>query len=375
VLVVAALVVGGILFALEGNRRGEDDDSPDRNALVLNGLVFNQKGNEERAFRLVLSRGVWAGNDKLKRGLKAVVGLERADPEAALLAVAAQDYGTKMPRDAELLQGAIGRLEGYFGENLELGERPEPGELAGRPAQVLPFRGSAGGVQWEGECHMTARHGLGYWLFVGAPSREAAQQVLAGLQGDRGRGLVLSDERPGWSEQPPKLLLFAGRRAPFTVRGREGVWQSFAAVKEVDPNAKLFLLGRDPEDRKDNLRTAAVLVLALDQVVPDLEAALAAARDYLEASKKQEGKGYQIVSAADKKGKAGEAGAPRQIGNRPGQVAELRLVRDGVPVKYLLLGVVRTPERIYVFDCEAHWPHRQAWRRDFLDLLATFRLV
>jgi hypothetical protein len=364
------LAVGGILMTVDWNRGAQDqpgDDDPD--ALTVNGVLYNRAGKKERAFRLVLPRGLWRADAERKRGFKAVAALRRGDPDA-WLAVVVRDYGQQRPREAELLKGAIRRLEQYFGENLQLGERPEPRELAGEPAQALKFRGEVHGENWEGECFLLTRHSLGYWFFVAAPNLAVARQVVADLQAD-GRGLVLDDERPGWSEQPPRVVRYYGRKARFSVAGREGVWQSFPDVKEVDPHAELFLEGRNAEDRKDNEKSGSVTVLVLDRPAPDLKAAMQAAREYVEQGKTLEGKGRQLAPAD---GKGAEDGTARKVGSEPGRVAELRLTRDGVPITYLLLAVVRTPGRLYVFQCESQWQYRQAWRRDFLDLLGTFRL-
>jgi hypothetical protein len=370
-LIVAGMVVGGILFGFFSSRQVEEGAvAHDPNVLTLYGQVFNKKGREERAFRLVLPRKVWHGDEKLKRVLHAVVALRRSEPDA-WLAVAAEDFGTRMPRDAELLKGGFQRLEGYFGEDLQLDEHPEPAELAGRSAQRLRFRGMVNNVQWEGECFLLARHGLGYWFFMaGAPSMDAAKQALAELQ-QKGKGFQPDDERRGWTELPPRLEQYTGTH--FALQAREGVWQSIPNAKDEDSNAELLLRGRDVENKKDNLRSATLLVLELKKTAPDLKTAMKEARAYLEESKKQEGK-YIFTPVVEKKGEAPPDGTPRQIGNQPGQVLELQMLREGVPIKYILLGVVRTPQRLYVFQGEAHWEYHQAWRQDFLDVLRTFRL-
>jgi hypothetical protein len=374
-LVLAGLPLGGILLLREGATRSGGEDPA---ALVITGRVFTSSGNDVQAFRLIVPRGAWEGNEQLKRSLKAVVALDRkeavASKMAAWLAVAAQDYGTQQPRDGELLKRAIERLEGFFGENLELGERPEPRELASRPALVLRFRGSVNNVEWTGECHMLSRHGFGYWLFIGgAPGAEVAQAIAAELRADKAMRFVLDDERKGWSPRPPKMETFAAAKAPFTLRGREGVWAQLENLKHVDASAEMYLLGKSAADRKDNLKSATVQVLTLPAAGGDKEA-LKAARERLEAATKEEGKGYQLEPVDQKKGEVAADGYVQKIGDKLGRVAELRLVRGEEKLKYILLGVVNTPQRVYVFQCEAHWPHHQAWRGDFLDLLGTFHL-
>jgi hypothetical protein len=370
-VLVIGFAVGGVLVTMSTHQSEEESAKTDANVLTITGNLFNKKGDKERAFRLLLPRHVWQGDEELKLALKAVVALRRTGPDA-WLAVAAEDFGARMPREAELLKGGIKRLENYFRENLQMDEHPASAELAGRPAQVLRFRGMANEVQWEGECYLLARHGLGYWFFLaGAPSMETAHAVLAELQ-EKGKGLHLDDERQGWTELPPAPQHYSG--ANFTLAASKEVWQSFPNASDEDPNAQVLLRGWDVEDKKDNLKSASILVLVLKKVTPDLKAAMKEARAYLEDSKKQEGR-FRFTPLAAKKGEAPPAdGTPRKIGNQPGQVLELQMLSDETPVKYVLLGVVRTPERLYVFQCEAHWAYHQAWRQDFLDVLGTFRL-
>jgi hypothetical protein len=374
VVMIGGMVIGGLVFFLEGSRQGEEG-STDPNAQVLNGLFYDRQGKEERAFRLILPPGVWQGNKELKAGLKAVVALERTDPDA-WLAVAVQDFGQRMPRDAELVKGAIERLEGYFGDKMELDERPQQRELAGRPAQVLTFRGEFKEVPWMGECWALANHGLAYWVILaGAQGLEQAQKTLEELQAGKGKGFVLADERKGWSEQPPAMSTFAGLKTRFTVTGQKAVWTSFDSPKEIDPNAELLLNGKDLQERKDNLKRCTFLVLNLAKSADDPKAALKIARDYVEVGRKEEDKNYKLVSVADKKGQTpGDDGQALKIAGRPGRMAELKLVRGDETVKYLLLAVLPLGDHVLVFQCEAHWQHHQAWRGDFLDLLASVRL-
>jgi hypothetical protein len=373
VVVLTGLPLGGVLMLRQDAARVPETVP---GAQVLKGLVYTQSGTKEPAFRLILPRGAWEGNDALKRGLKAVVGLDRKEAEnsktAAWLAVAVQDYGTQQPRDGELLKRALERLEGYFGENLELGERPEPCELAGRPALALRFRGSVNNVEWTGECYMLARHGFGYWFFIaGAPGLAIAQQALAELQADKGEGLVLADERKGWSERPLKMQSFVAAKLPFTLTGRDGVWQAFENLKDVDARAEMYLLGKNTDDRKDNLKSATVLALGLPPAADDKEA-MKAARAYLEAAKKEESKDYTLEVIQEKKGEPQPPdGFVLKLGERLCRVTELRLARGAESLKYVLLAVVTTPRGVLACQCEAHWQHHQAWRGDFLELLGT----
>jgi hypothetical protein len=373
VLTIAGLVVAGFL-TFQGSRKGQQGPASDPTAESWKGSFFNRQNKEEQVFRLVLPQGAWKRKDDFKQGLKAVVALQRStDSGQALLAVSVQDFGQQMPRDAELIKGAIERLEGRFGENLEVEEQAEKGELAGQPASVLRFLGDFDSVLWKGECYALAYHGLAYWVIVGGAPPEETPNALADLQ-EKGKGLILADVRSGWSEQPPPVAKFKGLKTAFTITGPKAVWASVDNAKDADPNAELFLQGKGTEEGKDNLKTATVLVVSLNKGGGDSRAALKAAREYLEEGRKEENKGYRLAPVSENKNDSPDEGREQKIGNRPGRLTELMLARDKEPIKYILLAVVPLGEQILVLQCEAHWQHYQAWRRDFLDLLNTFRL-
>jgi hypothetical protein len=375
-LTIAALVLGGLMFTLKGSRKGEEDIGRDPSVEVLNGIFFNRENKEERVFRLALGSGIWKANEDFKRPLKAVVALERAmDSAVARLAISVQDFGKQMPRDAELLKGAIERLEGLFGPDLQLEEQPEKGELAGQPARVLRFLGGINNVEWKGECYALAHNGLAYWVFVAeAPPGEEAPKALGELR-EKGRGLFLADIRKGWSERPPPQATFAGLKTRFTISGREAVWESVDNPRDADPNAELLLQGKDLEERKDNLKRATILVVSLPKGGTDSKAALKAAREYLEEAKKEENKGYKLeLVKKNKEDVPSDDGQELKAGNCEGRMIELELVRERESIKYILLAAVPLGEQTLALQCEAHWQHHQAWRRDFLDLLATLKL-
>lgn len=371
-------IIGGLflllwLLRIDGGGPGKGDSSK---TYVLNGLVHNLKRTEERAFKLILPHDhPWIANDRLKHRLRAIVALERSDPDV-WLAVDVKDYGTIRPRDAELVKRAVELLERNFGENLEINGEPQERELAGVRAKCLEFRGDVNSVRWHGECYVLAHHGFGYWVIVaGGPKLEFAQQVLAELQKDK-RGFVLDTERKGWSEQPPRLIAYRAAKYPFRMKAPEGVWEQFRAT-DRDENGVIYLHGKDihikdKTDPEKNLRAAQVLAFVLERKTADLKAAQAAARDYVEKDRQNENKNFKLEPAAEKDGNL--EGQVVKVGNKLGRLAELRLSTNEGPKRYLMLAVVHHPERIYAVMCESIWDYHQIWRSDFLDLLATVEI-
>lgn len=373
--IVGGLAFGGLmLFRFAPGVSDAPSDS-----LMLKGYVYLRKSTRDQAqaFSLALPKNLWQRKESLKNRFKAVVALERAvkvegqaDPVLAWLVVDAADYGQQRPRDAELLQRMLQRLEACFGEQLEVAAEPEMRTFADQPAQVLTFRGEIEGVFWTGEALAFTNHGFGYWLFLAAPQLEVAQVILADLQRPQGMGFRLDDRRHGWTEQPPALDQFVSIKDSLKLAAPEGQWKSFPNPQDYDANGILYLNGRDLQDLKNNVKGAHVLVLKLERPSADLNAAADEARKYVEAKYKEVNDKYQLAPV-DEKAKAAEAD---KLGNQFGRLRELKLLRDNDPIKYVLLGVVREPEYIYVIRCESVWDYHSIWRNEFRDLLNTLKV-
>ena len=352
VVIGSSVIVTFILF--RGQLLGTKDRTPSDGADSYKGNIRNLKNMEEKAFRVLAPQSVWQMDNSLRAGLKAVLALRRSDTSDAWLAVGAKDYGTRKPREAELIKEGKEHLEGYFGETLELAEKTDSAELAGQAAQRLEFKGQINQVFWWGECFLFTRNGIGYWFIMAAPKLEEAQQELAELQKDN-RGLVLIDERRGWREQPPNLDSFVGEKFRVRLQAPEGVWEKHKA-EDQDERGELFLFGRYLKE-KDNRKNASVLILALDKKA-SLKESLTDARAYFDGKKKEEDKNYQTEPITEK----GE------------ELLELRLLLGNEPKRYVLLAVADGGAQHFAILCDCTWESRQIWRQDFLDLLRTFQL-
>jgi hypothetical protein len=373
--VAGGAVVGFIVFR-ERFAPGKDDGYTGP-VEKFTGEVRNVKNIDEKAFQFLVPPKTWKLEGGIRNGLKGnaaaaaglgIVALKRIDSggepdksRAAWVAAAARDYGFKKPRDAELVKEGIERLESLFGENLELAEKPLPKALAGQNAQALEFKGTLKQVVWRGECYMLARHGIGYWFFIAAPTTEDAQKELEELQQDK-RGFVLADERRGWREQPPKMAIFRADKMPLSVTAPEGVWEKKDPT-EVDEKGVLLLFGRYLQE-KDNRKNAQVLIAALD-AQPTAKDALKSAIAYFEEERKKENKDYQFESIREDILKAGS----REI-----HVAEIKVQLMAQPARYFLVAIVGGPANTIAILCDSAWENRQIWQQDFLDLLKTFQL-
>jgi hypothetical protein len=285
------------------------------------------------------------------------------------LAIAVKDYGTQKPRDAEMLQQAIEKLEARYGESLELGEKPEAVEFAGARGQRLAFKGQIGAVVAWGECTLFAHHGFAYWVFLGGPSLEDLRPFETELTKEES-GFSLVTERSGWREQPVKTVGFTSSDGEVSVSVPEGVWEKSTPPNVDFDTGTLLLFGRYLKE-KDNQKNAHLQIFVV-QKQADLSEGMKEAIDYLTKRKKNENSAYKLVPAVDE-GSVSDLGTVEDVGNRKGRVAELKLARGDASVGYYVVAVVSESDHLTVVLCECNWKSRQIWRQDFLDLLKTFK--
>jgi hypothetical protein len=369
ILLGFTLIIGGVL-ALKAVFRSDDSSFLSEKGQVIIGTVRGPKSIEENAFKLILANRDWTPASDMRKRLGVITAWKGVDKDG-WFAVSVRDYGLMRPRDAELLGAGIERLEQYFEGTLELAEKAEPARLDDMPGQRLLFKGRLNSVTWWGHMYMLAHHGLGYWIYVAAPSKEEAEELFAqDLQGGE-HGFFLYTQRKGWREQPPKIDSFATADGAMTVTAPEGVFVRHSA-KDQDEHGELYLFAKYQKEQ-DNRKNAGVLVLALAKQ-EGLKEALQSTRQYLEHKKQEESKDYKVEAA-------GEAGAPLElgvaaaVGNQPGRIAEYKLLRGDAAVRFWIVAVVNDRDKVYAIRCDCNWESRQIWREDFQELLrsVTFR--
>ena len=366
-LAVGGLVTGVIVF--RGNLRDwfrvQREDRGGGSGRPFS--VRNLASKEERVFRLAMPER-WTAEKDLKVRLNALTAWKN-DERDAWLAIAVQDFGQQRPRDGELMKAAIERLEGHFGDALELANRTFKSELAGKECPCLRFKGTFNAVAWYGECHLLAHQGFGYWFFVATSARwgaaDDAEHVKTELE--KSKNFALATERAGWTEQPPKTATFDAQKAPLSITVPDGAWEKSPA-KDVEETGELFLFGRFLRE-KDNRKNASILVFTSEKK-GDLKESLREARSYLEMRKQEENEKYKYVAA---EAGASAAGGPQAIGDHAGWQAELKLLFSDEPRRYVLVSVVHHDARAFVILCDCAWEHRQIWQQDFRNALATMK--
>jgi hypothetical protein len=367
-IVLTALVTGVIVF--RGNIRDlfarSGDDTGGRGRIFT---VRNLNNKDENAFKLT-APSRWKADGDLKRRLSALTAWTNEEGEG-WLAVAVQDYGQQRPRDGEMMKAAIERLEGHFGDALELANRAFKSELAGFDCQCLRFKGTYNAVTWFGECYLLPHHGFGYWFFVATstPWERGEDAAHVRKQLDESKSFALVTDRKGWTAQPPKMDTFNAQKASLSITVPSGAWEKSPA-KDVEETGELFLFGRFLRD-KDNRKNASILVFTSDKK-SDLKESLRAARSYLEKRRQEENDKYKYMAAQEG---ASESGAQEAVGDHAGWLTELKLMFNDEPRRYSLLAVVHHDDQAFVIHCDCAWEHRQIWQQDFRNALSTLKFA
>ena len=217
----------------------------------------------------------------------------RTGPSSAM-ALAFKDYQKRLPRDAELIDEALGKIHTYLGNvEYEIKPKGEEVKLGGQPALALEFTGEdPEHVLVEGECLTTASRGFGYWYFAWGPQEE--HDNLTAEWATLRQGFSLGKLREGWTEAPPKTLTLGGK-LPYKLDYAEEVWHK-EELDGYDPHADAVLMGYDPKDKEGRRgdMVAVVQVLGLDKAA-DLAAAVKAARDQLLEMEKEKQAGADAV--------------------------------------------------------------------------------
>jgi hypothetical protein len=354
VVVLAGLAVGAWRYRQSlGGGTGAANEEP--SGLAHESIPLN--------YRFQFPSRRWQLDTRTKIDLKVAVGMRRSEPNA-WLAVLTNDYKTRTPQDAEMIDEGVRRLKAHFKDRFEWEQKADV-QLAGKRAQRIAFLAEANHVDLVGECYLLAYNGIGYWFVTWAPEadREAAFDEWDGLR----KGFSLLTEREGWKEKQPAIITVNGTKLPCRLDFTEGVWEKEKEPEAYDTAADLALLGRDVTEPRGTEKTATALVLILPKQ-PDLKAAVAAARAHVLAQQK---KVYPDTTfeAVDEK-----SSPPKEIGNMRGQLLKLK-ARNTPDLDHLIyLGVINQPDEVVVIQCECDWRRRMYWEVNFTQLLRHFTL-
>lgn len=372
VVVVVGIFLGAIYYAvstwaplLHFQRPGSGSAS---------GFVFhvrNQRGANEKAITVSLDKDVWSPDKDIKNRMKATTAFKRIDNAAdAWVAIALQDFGFRKPREGELLNGAIDRLRALFGDSMQINATLESTKIAGLPGWRCNFKGQLN-VVWWGECYMVSHHGIGYWIFLAAPTNEGVQLQFAEFEEQQ--AIAFTTDRSGWTEQPPKVETFHAIDGSFSVKVPEKIWRE-VDPKTEDENGVIYLSGhfQNLQSQPAEFSTAknATLVGVALEKKTDLREAYKEVVEYLEKKKREESKDYQFAPFKDAAPTEGVLG---EVGGIPGCIGELRLIRGKDTLRYITIAVFNEGPKTYGLRFECSWDMQDVWRKEFREIMKTVR--
>ena len=335
---------------------------------------FIQQGN----FSINPPLAPWKQDAGLQVQMHVDLAYRRTGPSSAM-ALAFKDYQKRLPRDAELIDEALGKLHTYLGNvEYEVKPRGEDVKLAGQPALAMEFTGEdPEHVLVEGECLMMASRGFGYWYFAWGPQEE--HDNLTGQWTTLRQGISLGKLREGWTEAPRPTLPLVGAKLPYKMDYADEIWRK-EELDGYDPHADAVLMGYDPKDKEGRRgdMVAVVQVLGLDKAA-DLAAAVKEAREHLlemEKEKQADADQYNFPRATmevttDKS--LPNADNDARVGGFQGHVTKFQVKKSPDHQKYVVLAVVRADENVLAVVCECAWERRDYWEQEFTPLLDKLR--
>jgi len=363
---IVIVAFGLILIAFRGLGPLGGGDGDVRGNLYY-GQVKGSKDANERVYKLALVKEEWEIDRDVQSRFEALNAWKHKEYDF-WFAVVVQDFGMSKPRDSEMLRTCIDKLEGFFGDALELGKKAEPTKIKDLPAQKIQFKGQIKSANWLGECYMFFNNGIAYWLFIASPDWATVEHFADELPK---KNFFVESERRGWREQPPPMESFSSKDGKINVTVPKSVWEKTPNAKDIDENGVLFLFGRYAKE-KDNRKNASLLVFTFERK-EDLKSAMKAARDYVDNKVKNDNENYKVAIATDVSPGQTEIGVLENIGNRPGRLIDLKRLFNDEPQRYFLLTVVNEADSGYAVLSECSWDSRQIWRQDFLDVMRSMK--
>ena len=323
------------------------------------GISFRNRDNkEERVLSANLDKAYWTDDRDLKTQFRALVANRHVEEKAdSWFAIAAQDFGMQSPRQTEMLNGAVDRLKKHFGETLQFTTKLDKAKILGEDAQMFPFRGRAT-VNWEGECFLVVKQGIGYWVLVAGTDADIQTRIKQRLDDE----MALAVDRRGWREQAPEMDTFVADKDAFALKMPLGVWQKYEAAAE-DEAGVLFLVAKSPDG--DPKKTANLLAVRLDKSANAKEAYEASRKFFAMRSKAAE----NTIAQVDDR----EPAKAMELGSFAGMTAELRRVRAGETISYWVLAGFSAGNATYALRFECAWDRRSVWKSDFLEALKTLK--
>ena len=323
----------------------------------------------------------WHNDKQLLAQMKANMAMSRSEPRAEV-ALFFRDYQYRLPGDAELVEEAAKRLKAFFprveySDPLRAGGEGRTAELGGEKALAMKFKATSNDqVPMRGECLMTARRGLGYWLMAWVPEGRAGD--LPGMMAELSDKLSFGEGREGWKPTPrpatPVVLADAGLRLAYP----EDMWKKEEDPRRWDAVAELGLRGYDlSPDKNGKLRRvdyagklATLRVLVLPRAA-DLPSAMAAARALVQKKATELHESNKLVPYLDPG--SNKPVVQHKVGKMKGEIHHLDVVQGDDVGDAGILAVVNTARATVAIWCECQPDRRGYWTNEFMAILDSIQ--
>ncbi len=323
-----------------------------------------QKGN----FKFVPPGGGWHANSTAAANLAVNFAMTRREPTNNL-ALFYRDYTQRLPSEGEMQDQALVKLRNCF-KSVEWERKPAAGKLGGLPIEVrIEFEASEDGVPVSGEAVAVAARGFGYWFFTWCPTdlKDAASADWDKLRSS----FSLGKNREGWKETERDSDNVFVEGVPYEMRYVKGLWAFQGKPENWDPNARVVLVGNDPNEQIHSSKVANFRFILLEKAAGLKEAADAARKYVIERQKEESYPETKEEFIKDKAGK--DINGPAPIGTEQGHLAKLRIRNSETRERYVVLGVVQAPENTILLMCDCDWARKDLWDLEFQYLLKGLR--
>ncbi len=326
------------------------------------------KDTEALNCKFVLPGAAWQHNPDLTAKMAVNFCLSQKKPSNNV-ALYCFDYRTRLPSEAEMLDTALGKLRRLFRPLEWERKTSSPRKLGNQPAALhLEFQGADGNnVEMAGEVLVLGYQGFGYWFFTWCPADQ--KDILEAEWSKLRECFSLRRKRDGWKETPRPRDRLAIAETPYALEFVKEVWKPQPPDK-WDPNARVVLLGSDPNEPKHAGKAANFRLIVLEKA-PGVKEAFDVAQKYLLEKEKEEYSETVITPLKNKDGK--DQVSLTNLGDERGYLGKFEVRNTEERMRYMVLAAVKAPENTLMLLCDADLARKDFWDTEFAELLRSLR--
>jgi len=313
----------------------------------------------------------WEQDEEMRSALGGGIYLvfKRTDPEA-YIAFGGQDFSDRMPRNSELEQGATKVIQKLLeSENIEK-EYPDGRWLGQKAVRAYRFRGQdrKTGETLQGEAFTLGDRGVGYWTIAWAPETKI-DEILPQFESVRSR-FRFADAKKIWQPKKSTIVEIKGDKIAYSLQDPDDFWKEDRTqpAADEDPLADIKRVAslKGPRGSDFKLHADLVTFVAESSTEP-----IDDARAYLDKILNKDSAilGKTELSTVDDE-PTGTA-SPNVVAKNA-EVLRLRS-RNGNVSKLIVLGAIKTEDKVVFVRCVCPWSEREVFEQNFLAVAGSLR--